>query len=206
MLKKLRKNSIIIVIILIFIYATSNAQYQKDIKKDAPPLTEHYIRMSKFESLYTWSIASLIKEPYISELLIDSSDNINFAYYDNILNTVVYVKGKNGKFTKTILNEDREIGNLVSIATNNKHIHIAYNRANKILYANDNGGYFNNFQMYLQNNSKIMDIKLVMSAFHLPTLFFVDNKGVLLVSRFYRDNFFWYCNRRYCFCYLELFT
>ena len=29
-----------------------------------------------------------------------------------------------------------------------------------------------------------------MSAFNYPTLFFVDNRGTLSVSRFYRDNFF----------------
>lgn len=190
MVKNLRKSSILIVTALVFLYANLTGQYQKEVKKDAPPLTEHYVRMSGFESLSTWSIASLRKEPYISELFVDGYNNVHFAYYDDLLNTAVYVTGKEGKFTRTILDNDRALGNLISITTNNSNIHIAYNKENKILYVNNNGGYFNNYAMDLRQNRKIVDLQLVMSAFYYPTLFFVDNRGALSVTRFYRDNFF----------------
>lgn len=190
MVKNLKRNSVFIAVIIFFIYISLNAQYQKEIKNDAPPLTGHYIRMSSFESLSTWSIASLREEPYISELFVDGYNNVHFAYYDNILNTAVYVTGKEGKFSRTILNNDRELGNFVSIAMNNSYIHVSYNKANKILYANNNSGAFNNYPMDLMDNRKIIDLKLVMSAFNYPTLFFVNNRGILSVSRFYRDNFF----------------
>ncbi len=188
MLKNLRKNSVLIVFIIIF--ASLNAQYQKEIKKDAPPITKHYVRMSSFESIYTWSIASLREEPYISELFVDINNNVHFAYYDNLLNTAVYVSGKDGKFSRTILDDNRDLGDLITIALNNSHIHAAYNKANNILYANNNSGTFNNYAMDLNINGKILDLKLVMSAFNYPTLFFVDSRGILSLSRFYRDNFF----------------
>lgn len=190
MVKNLKRSSILIAALFIFLYAVLSAQYQREIKKDAPPITEHYIRMSSFESLSTWSVASLREEPYISELFADGYNNVHFAYYDNLLNTAVYVTGKEGNFSRTILDNNRELGNLISIATNNSHIHVSYNKANKILYANDNSGTFNNYFMDLRQNRKILDLKLVMSAFNYPTLFFVDNRGTLSVSRFYRDNFF----------------
>ncbi|WP_157153349.1 hypothetical protein [Brachyspira murdochii] len=190
MVKNLKRSSILIAALLIFLYAVLSAQYQREIKKDAPPITGHYIRMSSFESLSTWSIAALREEPYISELFADGYNNVHFAYYDNLLNTAVYVTGKEGNFSRTILDNNRELGNLISIATNNSHIHVSYNKANKILYANDNSGTFNNYFMDLRQNRKILDLKLVMSAFNYPTLFFVDNRGTLSVSRFYRDNFF----------------
>ena len=190
MAKNIRRSSILIAAGLIFLYTILTAQYQKEIKKDAPPLTEHYIRMSDFESLSTWSIASLREEPYISELFVDGYNNVHFAYYDNLLNTAIYVTGKEGQFTRTILDGNRGLGNLVSIATNRSNIHVSYNKENKILYANNNSGTFNNYAMDLRQNRKIIDLHLVMSAFNYPTLFFVDNRGTLSVSRFYRDNFF----------------
>lgn len=190
MVKNLKRSSILIAALFIFLYAVLSAQYQKEIKKDAPPITGHYIRMSSFESLSTWSIASLREEAYISELFVDGYNNVHFAYYDNLLNTAVYVTGKEGNFSRTILDNNRELGSLITIATNNSHIHVSYNKANKILYANDNSGTFNNYFMDLRQNRKILDLKLVMSAFNYPTLFFVDNRGTLSVSRFYRDNFF----------------
>ena len=190
MVKNLKRSSILIAALLIFLYTVLSAQYQKEIKKDAPPITGHYIRMSSFESLSTWSIASLREEAYISELFVDGYNNVHFAYYDNLLNTAVYVTGKEGNFSRTILDNNRELGSLITIATNNSHIHVSYNKANKILYANDNSGTFNNYFMDLRQNRKILDLKLVMSAFNYPTLFFVDNRGTLSVSRFYRDNFF----------------
>lgn len=190
MLRNLKRNSVLIFVIIILLFASLNAQYQKEIKKYAPPLTEHYVRMSGFESLYTWSIASLREEPYISELFIDGYNNVHFAYYDNILNTAVYVTGKEGNFSRTILDNNRDLGNLISIALNNSHVHVSYNKANKLLYVNNNSGTFNNYTMDIRQNRKIVDLKLVMSAFNYPTLFFVDNRGILSVSRFYRDNFF----------------
>ena len=189
MLKNLKRNSILIFLIIIFANFIKCTVSERD-KKDAPPLTEHYIRMSGFESLSTWSIASLREEPYISELFVDGYNNIHFAYYDNILNTAVYVTGKEGKFSRTILDNNRELGSLVTIALNNSHVHVSYNRGNKILYVNNNLGTFNNYAMDLIQNRKIIDLKLVMSAFNYPTLFFVNNRGILSVSRFYRDNFF----------------
>ncbi len=190
MLRNLKRNSALIIIIIIFIYVSLNAQYQKEIIKDAPPLTGHYVRMSSFESLSTWSIASLRKEPYLSELFVDGNNNVHFAYYDDLLNTAVYVTGKDGKFNRRILDNNRELGNYITIALNNSHVHVSYNKANKILYVNNNSGAFNNYAMDLRQNRKILDLKLVMSAFNYPTLFFVDNRGILSVSRFYRDNFF----------------
>ncbi|CRF33049.1 hypothetical protein BRSU_1192 [Brachyspira suanatina] len=190
MLRNLKRNSVLIFVIIILLFASLNAQYQKEIKKDAPPLTEHYVRMSSFESLSTWSIASLREEPYISELFVDGYNNVHFAYYDNLLNTAVYVSGKDGNFTRTILDNNRDLGNFVSIALNNRNVHVSYNKANKILYVNNNSGTFNNYTMDIRQNRKIVDLKLVMSAFNYPTLFFVDNRGILSVSRFYRDNFF----------------
>lgn len=190
MLRNLKRNSALIIIIIIFIYVSLNAQYQKEIIKDAPPLTGHYVRMSSFESLSTWSIASLRKEPYLSELFVDGNNNVHFAYYDDLLNTAVYVTGKDGKFNRRILDNNRELGNYITIALNNSHVHVSYNKANKILYVNNNSGAFNNYAIDLRQNRKILDLKLVMSAFNYPTLFFVDNRGILSVSRFYRDNFF----------------
>ncbi|WP_300367559.1 hypothetical protein [Brachyspira sp.] len=190
MLKNLKRNSALIVIIIISIYLSLNAQYQKEIIKDAPPITGHYVRMSGFESLSTWSIASLREEPYISGLFIDSCNNVHFSYYDNLLNTAVYVTGKDGKFSRTILDNNRELGSLITTALNNSHVHVSYNKANKILYVNNNSGTFNNYTMDLRQNRKIIDLKLVMSAFNYPTLFFIDDRGILSVSRFYRDNFF----------------
>ena len=191
MVKKLRKNSILFIIIalIIFLCASLTAQYQKDLRNDAPPLTEHYIRMSGFESLITWSVASLREEPNITDLFVDIRNNIHFAYYDNVLNTAVYVTGKDGKFTRTLLDDNRDLGGLITLATNN-NIHTAYNRSSKLLYANNNGGSFNNYDMDLTANKKIIDLKLVVSAFYYPTLFFIDSRGILSVSRFYRDNFF----------------
>ncbi|WP_295154082.1 hypothetical protein [uncultured Brachyspira sp.] len=198
MLKNLKRNSVFTAFIIILIYSfynniniyKLNAQYQKEIIKDAPPITRHYIRMSSFETLDTWSIASLRDEPYISGLFIDNMNNVHFSYYDNLLNTAVYVTGKDGKFNRIILDNNRELGNLITIALNNRNIHVSYSKANKILYANNNSGTFNNYAMDLSQNRKILDLKLVMSAFDYPTLFFIDNRGILSVSRFYRDNFF----------------
>ena len=192
MVKKLRKNSILLIIavLIIFLCASLTAQYQKDLRNDAPPITEHYIRMSGVETLLTWSIASLREEPYITDLYVDAKNSIHFAYYDNILNTAVYVTGKDGKFSRTLLDDNRDIGGFITLATNENNIHTAYNRGSRLLYANNNGGSFNNYAMDLTENKKIIDLKLVISAFYYPTLFFINSKGVLSVSRFYRDNFF----------------
>ena len=86
-IKLKRKNNILvkIFIILFSLFLELNGQYEKDIKKDAPPLSKEYIRLSGFESLSTWAVASLNKETYISEIFADSKDNIHFVYYDNIL-------------------------------------------------------------------------------------------------------------------------
>lgn len=190
--KLIRKNNIFIKIFIVFIslFLVLNAQYEKDIKKDAPPLSKEYVRISDFESLSTWAVASLNKETYISEIFADSQNNIHFVYYDNILKTPVYVNGLDGKFNRTVIDKNREIGSLVSIATNSKNIHISYIKNNKIWLANNNSGYFNNYPMDLKENQKIIDLKLVISAFNSPTLFFIDSRGILYVSRFYRDNFF----------------
>lgn len=192
MVKKLRKNSILLIIavLIIFLCASLTAQYQKDLRNDAPPITEHYIRMSGVETLLTWSIASLREEPYITDLYVDAKNSIHFAYYDNILNTAVYVTGKDGKFSRTLLDDNRDIGGFITLATNENNIHTAYNRGSRLLYANNNGGSFNNYAMDLTENKKIIDLKLAISAFYYPTLFFINSKGVLSVSRFYRDNFF----------------
>ena len=190
--KLARKNNIIIkiVILLFSIFLILNGQYEKDIKKDAPPLSKEYTRISSFESLSTWAVASLNKETYISKVFADSKNNIHFVYYDNILKAPVYVSGKDGKFNREIIDKDREFGDLVSMATNSENMHISYMKNNKVWYANNNSGYFNNYPMDLKENQKIIDLKLVVSTFNSPALFFVDNKGILYVSRFYRDNFF----------------
>ena len=49
MVKNLRKSSILIVTALVFLYANLTGQYQKDVTKDAPPLTEHYVSLRGFE-------------------------------------------------------------------------------------------------------------------------------------------------------------
>ena len=190
-LKKLKRNKIFLILIAIIIfYSNINAQYEKDINKDAPPLSKQYYRISSFESILTWSVASLNSEPYISELLIDSKNNLHIAYYDNTINSPVYVSGKDGNFKREILDKNRELGSLISIASNAHNINISYLKNNKIWYANNNSGAFNNYAMDLRNNRKIIDLKLVVSIFNSPILFFIDGKGVLSVSRFYRDNFF----------------
>ena len=190
-LKKLKRNKIFLILIAIIIfYSDINAQYEKDINKDAPPISKQYYRISSFESISTWSAASLNSEPYISELLIDSKNNLHIAYYDNTINSPVYVYGKNGNFKREILDKNRELGSLISIASNANNMHISYLKNNKIWYANNNSGTFNNYAMDLRNNRKIIDLKLVVSIFNSPILFFIDSKGVLSVSRFYRDNFF----------------
>lgn len=191
-IKLKRKNNILvkIFIILFSLFLALNGQYEKDIKKDAPPLSKEYIRLSGFESISTWAVASLDKETYISKVFADSKNNIHFVYYDNILKAPVYVSGKDGKFNREIIDKDREFGDLVSMATNSENMHISYMKNNKVWYANNNSGYFNNYPMELKENQKIIDLKLVVSAFNSPILFFIDNKGILYVSRFYRDNFF----------------
>lgn len=195
-IKQKRKNNnlnniIIKIFVLLFsIFLVLNAQYEKDIKKDAPPLSKEYIRLSGFESLSTWAVASLNKETFISEIFADSKDNIHFVYYDNILKTPIYVNGRDGKFNRTIIDKNRDIGSLVSLATNSENMHISYLKNNKIWFANNNSGYFNNYPMDLKENQKIVDLKLVVSAFNSPILFFIDSGGILYVSRFYRDNFF----------------
>lgn len=188
---KIKNNIIIKIVVLLFsIFLILNGQYEKDIKKDAPPLSKEYTRISSFESLSTWAVASLNKETYISKVFADSKNNIHFVYYDNILKAPVYVSGKDGKFNREIIDKDREFGDLVSMATNSENMHISYMKNNKVWYANNNSGYFNNYPMELKENQKIIDLKLVVSTFNSPALFFVDNKGILYVSRFYRDNFF----------------
>ena len=103
-IKLKRKNNILvkIFIILFSLFLALNGQYEKDIKKDAPPLSKEYIRLSGFESISTWAVASLNKETYISEIFADSKDNIHFVYYDNILKTPVYVNGKDGKLIELL--------------------------------------------------------------------------------------------------------
>ena len=186
------KNNIFIKILIVFIslFSILNSQYEKDIRNGAPPLSKQYTKLSDFESLSTWAVASLNKETYISEVFADSKNNIHFVYYDNILKTPVYVSGKDGKFNRSFIDNKREIGDLVSMATNSENIHASYVKNNKIWYANNNSGYFNNYPMDLKENQKIIDLKLVVSAFNLAALFFVDNRGILYVTRFYRDNFF----------------
>lgn len=190
--KRIRKNNIFIKILISFIslFSILNPQYEKDIRNDSPPLSKQYIRISDFESVSVWTLASLNKETFISEIFVDSQNNVNFVYYDNILNSPVYVNGKDGKFNRTIIDKDRDIGGLVSAAANFENMHISYLKNNKIWYANNNSGYFNNYPMDLKANQKIIDLKLVVSAFNLPALFFIDSGGILYVSRFYRDNFF----------------
>ena len=186
------KNNIFIKILIVFIslFSILNPQYEKDIRNGAPPLSKQYAKLSDFESLSTWAVASLNKETYISEVFADSKNNIHFVYYDNILKTPVYVSGKDGKFNRSFIDNKREIGDLVSMATNSENIHASYVKNNKVWYANNNSGYFNNYPMDLKENQKIIDLKLVVSAFNLAALFFVDNRGILYVTRFYRDNFF----------------
>ena len=80
---KIKNNIIIKIVVLLFsIFLILNGQYEKDIKKDAPPLSKEYTRISSFESLSTWAVASLSKETYISKVFADSKNNIHFVYYD----------------------------------------------------------------------------------------------------------------------------
>ena len=86
MLKNLKRSSVLIFVVIILLFASLNAQYQKEIKKDAPPLTEHYVRMSGFESLYTF-------QGYTSVVLnVDTVDGIyqrlNPSSYESNLNSI----------------------------------------------------------------------------------------------------------------------
>lgn len=151
--------------------------------------SETYYRLSSFESVYTWSISSVRKPPYISEAFVDSTDTLHFAYYDNTINSYLYIYGKDGNFNKAVI--DSGIGNLVSLYIVSNDIHLAYTKDNKIYYANNNSGSFKNYPLVLDSKiKKIIDLKLVVSVFNSPILFFIDNKGTLSVSRFFQYNFF----------------
>ncbi|MBW5378923.1 hypothetical protein E6A45_09750, partial [Brachyspira pilosicoli] len=58
--------------------------------------------------------------------------------------------GKNGNFKREILDKNRELGSLISIASNSDNMHISYLKNNKIWYANNNSGTFNNYAMDLR--------------------------------------------------------
>lgn len=192
--KKSRKNNICKYLKIIFCAVSLSlySQIERDVKKYIPPLSESFIKISDMESLLIWSVASLNAPASISDIFIDGQNRAHFAYFDDSLGVPVYVVGKSGNFKRKAVDLEKSSGKLISMAvdTNAYNIHIAYEKFNKIWYANDNNNTFQNYAMDLREGIKIRTLKLVVSTFNSPILFFTDIGGALSVSRFYRDNFF----------------
>ena len=179
---------------------TSFAQKNNESKN-----SEEYIRISDFESVYTWTIASMTTPPILSNVFVDSFNKLYFTFFDTSLLELIFVSDgfKYGNFSKRPIDTDKNYGHLLSMATDkdSSNVYIAYTDAqNNIWYTdNNNNNQFTSYKLdslYIQGTK---DLDVVVSSSGSPIIFSIDISGNMMVSRLYRNNFFTeltYTNKR----------
>lgn len=179
---------------------TSFAQSNNEVKN-----SEEYIRISDFESAYTWTIASMSTPPTISNIFVDSFNRLYFAFFDTSQLELMFVSDglRYGSFTKKPVDPDKNYGHLLSMATDTEfsNVYIAYTDSkNNIWYTdNNNNRQFNSYEvnsLYILGTKKL---DIVISSSGRPIIFSIDVRGNMMVSRFYNNNFFTeptYTNKR----------
>ena len=179
---------------------TSFAQSGNEVKN-----SEEYIRISNFESVYTWTIASMATPPILSNIFVDSFNKLYFTFFDTSLLELIFVSDglKYGNFNKKSVDTDKKYGHLLSMATDKESssVYIAYTDfQNNIWYTdNNNNSQFTSYKLDSLYISGTKELDVVVSSSGSPIIFSIDIRGNMLVSRLYKNNFFTeltYTNKR----------
>jgi len=179
---------------------TSFAQNNNEVKS-----SEEYIRISDFESVYTWTIASMSTPPIISDIFVDRFSRLYFTFFDTSQLELMFVSDglQYGNFNKKPVDPNKNYGHLLSMATDTEfsNVYIAYTDSkNNIWYTDNNNN--SQFSSYEVNSLYILGTKkldIVISSSGKPIIFSIDVRGNMMVSRFYNNNFFtepMYTNKR----------
>ena len=179
---------------------TSFAQNGNEVKN-----SEEYIRISDFESAYTWTIASMSTPPILSDIFVDDFNRLYFTFFDTSLLELILVSDglKYGNFSKRPIDTDKNYGYLLSMATDkdSSNVYIAYTDAqNNIWYTdNNNNNQFTSYKLDSLYISGTKELDVVVSSSGSPIIFSIDIRGNMMVSRLYQNNFFtelMYTNKR----------
>lgn len=186
----MRVCKLIVFLFFILIYVCSvDAQYVSDTSDFYA-----YYRISEYEYVNTWTIASYDKLTSISDIYTDSKNRFYFSYYDRVLGKPIFVTGTGKSFKRMFVDSRtfRGYGIALAIDPDSFEAHIAYINEydSSLQYANNIGFRFQNYQVDKLGSLGFKNIKLVVSAFREPIIFFLNRSNYLYLSRYYKGNFF----------------